>query len=73
MGDINENSLAKSKFETFMKSKGFTQQIQEPTHLQGSVIDHVYVNQAMKKKNILTRIDACYYSDHDIISLFVEK
>ena len=73
MGDMNENILSKSKLETFMMSKGFTQLIQESTYIQGSIIDHIYINQAMKEKNVLTKIDSCYYSDHDVISLYIKK
>ena len=35
--------------------------------------DHIYVNNPMKTKNIFTEIDAVYYSDHDIISLYIPK
>jgi hypothetical protein len=73
MGDMNENILSKSKLELFMKSKGFTQLVKEPTYIQGSVIDHVYINQAMEKKNVLTKINSCYYSDHDVITLYIKK
>ena len=47
--------------------------IKESTCDTGSIIDHLYVNDAMKDKNISTSIDAAYYSDHDIISLLVPK
>ena len=73
MGDMNENIFSKSKLETFMVSKGFTQLIQESTYIQGSIIDHIYINQAMKEKNVLTKIDSCYYSDHDVITLYINK
>ena len=73
MGDVNENSLESSVFEKFMMSMGFTQLIQEPTFIAGSLLDHLYVNKAMKKKNIFFDKNSCYYSDHDVISLYVEK
>jgi len=73
IGDMNKNILSKSKLETFMISKGFTQLLQESTYIQGSIIDHIYINQAMKEKNFLTKIESCYYSDHDIISLCIKK
>ena len=73
MGDVNENLLDNSCFEKFMKSKGFSQMITKPTHKYGSMIDHLYVNEAMKQKNIFCEQNCCYYSDHDIISLYIKQ
>ena len=49
------------------------QQIKEPTCQTGSLIDHIYVNNSMKLKEVFTGIDAVYYSDHDTISLYIPK
>ena len=38
-----------------------------------SLIDHIYVNDAMKDQGVSTEIDTAYYSDHDIISLNILK
>ena len=76
IGDINENlnKLSKStKFEKMMKKKGFNQLIKEPTFDSGSIIDHIYVNHAMADKEVFTQVNAAYYSDHDIISLYIPK
>lgn len=72
LGDVNEN-LENSKFEKFMESKGFQQMIQKPTFKEGSIIDHLYVNDAMITKGVFSEQNCCYYSDHDIISLYIEK
>ena len=75
IGDVNENlgRLKKAPFANKMKSSGFEQMIKEPTCETGSLIDHLYVNNAMKVKGILTDVNAAYYSDHDIISLYIPK
>ena len=75
IGDVNENlgRLKKAPFANKMKSAGFEQMIKEPTCETGSLIDHLYVNNAMKAKGILTDVNAAYYSDHDIISLYIPK
>ena len=75
IGDVNENQskLKLHPFANKMTSMGFEQQIKEPTCQTGSLIDHIYVNEAMKKHNIFTQIDAAYYSDHDMISLLIPK
>jgi len=76
IGDVNENQQSKLKMNPFsnkMMSMGFNQQIKEPTCQTGSLIDHIYVNKALKSKTIFTQIEAVYYSDHDVISLFILK
>ena len=56
-----------------MASLGFQQMIKKPTSQTGSLIDHLYINDAMKAKIISTEIDAAYYSDHDIVSMYISK
>ena len=75
LGDVNEDLLKMKKiaFEKKMAKKGFHQLIKEPTCVTGSLIDHIYVNDAMKARGISTAIDSAYYSDHDQLSLFVQK
>ena len=73
MGDINEDALDNSIFETFMRSKGFYQMVDKPTRESGKLIDHIYVNDQMDQIGFSTQVDANYYSDHDIISLYVSK
>ena len=47
--------------------------VKSPTCDTGSTLDHIYVNDAMKLKGVTTELDAAYYSDHDIISLYIPK
>ena len=47
--------------------------VKRPTCDTGSTLDHIYVNDAMKLKGTITELDAAYYSDHDIISLYIPK
>ena len=73
MGDINENCLEDSKFERFMREKGFYQMVDIPTCETGSLLDHIYINGPLDQIGFFTQVDACYYSDHDIVSLCVTK
>ena len=73
IGDINENVLESSKFERFMRGKGFFQMMDKPTHESGSLLDHIYINDALDQMGFFTQSEVCYYSDHDIVSLFVSK
>ena len=73
IGDINENLYEHSKFEKYMETKGFQQMIKRPTFEKGSILDHIYVNKPMMEKNPFTEQPSCYYSDHDLISLYISK
>ena len=74
MGDINEDILVKeSKFEKYMDLKGFCQLIKQPTSDKGSLIDHIYVNNLMNSKKIEVEQVPVYYSDHDVITLYISK
>ena len=73
LGDMNEDILKSSKIQRFMHSKGFHQVIKEPTCSTGSLIDHIYVNDSMSELGIFSELDAVYYSDHDVITLYVSK
>ena len=75
IGDINQNMLnfKKGTFARRMKLRGFQQLLKEPTCDTGSLIDHIYINDAMKAQDVSTEINAAYYSDHDIISLNIPK
>ena len=73
IGDVNENCLEESKFEKFMKEKGLYQMVDGPTCETGSLLDHIYANDALDQIGFSIQIDSCYYSDHDIVSLYVSK
>ena len=73
IGDINENVIKSSKFEKFLRGKGFYQMINKPTHESGSLLDHIYINDALDQIGCFTQSEVCYYSDHDIVSLYVSK
>ena len=73
IGDVNEDFLDNPNITHFMRIKGFYQMIDKPTCETGSLLDHIYVNNAMDQLGFTTRADAAYYSDHDIVSLYVSK
>ena len=73
IGDINENLYEHSNFEKFMRTKSFQQMMKRPTFEKGSILDHIYVNKLMMEKNPFTEQPSCYYSDHDLISLYISK
>ena len=69
-GDINtdpkHDPAQYNKLITKMASKGFVQIIDKPTHLQGGILDHMYI------RNIdveYWQLHHPYYTDHDAICM----
>lgn len=56
-----------------MIERGFSQLIQKATYDDGTLIDHIYVNQVMSELGSIAEQEAAYYSDHDIVTLFIAK
>ena len=73
MGDFNINYSRDDKLIGSIEKLGFLQLIQEPTRVSGSLIDHIYVNEALKLLGVFTQQDSAYYSDHDMITLYIRK
>ena len=42
-----------------------------PTYDDGTLIDHVYVNQSLSDMKVFIQQNAAYYTDHDIVSLCI--
>ena len=36
-------------------------------------IDHIYTNEALEKRGFSIENSAAYYSDHDVVSIYVKK
>ena len=73
MGDINMNFFTNCKLNQFLEKLGFQQMIRQATHESGSLIDQVYVNQPLRALNIFTEQCAVYYSDHDMVTIYIPK
>ena len=73
MGDVNMNFFANCKLNQFLETKGFQQLIRESTHESGSLIDQIYVNEPLKALDISTDQCAAYFSDHDVITIYIPK
>ena len=73
IGDVNWDFSENSSMKKFMTNKGFRQLIKNPTFDKGTLIDHIYVNESMYSLTNFTQQDPAYYSDHDIVSLFIQK
>ena len=73
MGDVNWNFSEECEMKQFLLTRDFEQLIDKATCDSGNLIDHLYVNQPMKLLNIFSLQQPAYYTDHDIISLYIEK
>ena len=72
IGDLNFDANKNNDLVRYLKSLNLTQMVKRATHLEGHILDHVYVPQAMAK---VTKIKHHYnyYSDHDGISVKFSK
>ena len=77
VGDLNfcyvdqrNHAIAK-----YLEDKGFSQHVQEATHLQGGHIDHVYSNHDPKLSEVNIMMYSPYYTyqDHDAIFVTLVK
>lgn len=73
MGDVNSEFSKTCYLNLFLGEKGFQQMIEKATCDTGSLIDHIYVNQPLKELGISVDQSAAYYSDHDIVTLYINK
>ncbi|XP_057310673.1 uncharacterized protein LOC130648634 [Hydractinia symbiolongicarpus] len=71
-GDFNINILedGNSYFLEQLANLGYTQQITNPTHICGLLLDHLYIKkQFLDERMIDSHIYSLYFSDHDAIVL----
>ena len=67
VGDFNEDVSITSNTHccALFRLQGFNQTVNKSTHDSGTIIDHVYVSQAVNKMQ--TDVTDCYYSDHNFV------
>ena len=65
--DFNEDVSITSNMHccTILRSQGFKQMVNKPTHDSGTIIDHLYMSETLN--TMQTNVTDCYYSDHDCI------
>ena len=71
LGDFNKNYFtAESSFLKEYLEEEYEMIVKEPTHISGSLIDHVYVHKDLKTEfETQTSIRSIYFSDHDAIQV----
>ena len=56
-----------------LENWNFQQLIQNPTHIQGGVIDHCYINNTFPISSVEVSQKPVYYTDHDIIKVIMKN
>ena len=73
LGDMNVDFSEDCKLNQFFKRNVFQQLVKESTCDTGSLLDHIYANESLRNLNISTQRSSTYYSDHDIVTIYIPK
>ena len=75
MGDFNlcYNENRCNRLIQGLLGLGFNQLVQEPTHVRGRIIDHVYFLDPIKKFKISLERYSPYYTDHDAFCITISE
>ena len=71
LGDFNICGQ-REKSSQILKSlnhSGYTQLVKDPTHIRGRQIDHIYIEDKIKKNIVEIERHSAYYTDHDALLL----
>ena len=73
-GDFNFNAVCPNQNYILreLESWNFKQLIQNPTHVQGGVIDHCYITNTIPAASVMMSQKPVYYTDHDIIKVTIK-
>ena len=73
-GDVNIDAM--TSLDNFLSRylAEYKKMNNQPTHISGSLIDHVYVHKCLINKfNIVTYLRSIYFSDHDAVMMKLIK
>lgn len=75
VGDFNIDLLKSPSHSicTKLKDKGFKQIVSLPTHEEGGLLDHVYVNNIPEDKLHIVNLSFPFYTDHAAIAISTSK
>ena len=73
IGDFNIDSRKNDKFIKALENTGFVELMKESTCDTGSWIDHIYINEPLRLLDTSVQRESVYFSDHDIITLYIPK
>ena len=75
VGDFNFCYLGETTNTTcnFLQSLNFKQLIEEPTHLEGNLLDQAHLKDTRRILTWTGKLHTKYYTDHKAIALLIKK
>ena len=75
IGDMNFYFLTSGMNQTknFLKSKRFTQIINEPTHIEGHLLDQAYLRDCKGTLKWTVELQSKYFTDHKGLAIIIRK
>ena len=75
LGDFNIDILNSTNINLQKVLFNYTLLVNEATHISGSLLDHVYVNNETLQKFSVdkTKIVSIYFSDHDVVKFRLQN
>ena len=75
IGDFNFCFLATNtnKTKQFLLRKQFTQMIDEPTHIEGHLLDHAYLRDCDDTLKATAETQSKYYTDHKGLAIMIKE
>ena len=67
MGDVNFNEDMRNNLTRYLEKLQYVQVVKKATHLEGNLIDHVYIPKEIGEEEFTIEHHGVYYSDHDAI------
>ena len=73
LGDFNFDALLPEKNLILkeLQNWNFKQIVEKATHIKGGLIDHCYISDNINPLSVIVNQKSVYYTDHDIIPVFV--
>ena len=73
-GDFNYDLLKVSENKFLDIFTDCVQMVNKPTHISGSLIDHVYIKKSLMEELFYNAtVQNIYFSDHDAVRIIIEK
>ena len=71
MGDFNIDSFTENnRILLWLKAQNLVQVVQRPTHIEGGLIDHVWITRDLIPR-VKVRQKGVFFSDHDMVIITI--
>jgi endonuclease/exonuclease/phosphatase family metal-dependent hydrolase len=75
VGDFNFCFMGNSSNPTkkYFHENHFQQLVQEPTHIEGNLLDHAYMRDQKRVNKYKTEVHSKYYTDHKGVAILIKR